>query len=81
MLIRVVFAIIIGIYAVVIIRAGGSRSLHCPKCRCRLPKLRSMKRERTVPKDGFSCERCGCKIDAFSNELSFPGDADTPEGW
>jgi hypothetical protein len=60
---------------------GHHRSLRCPRCGRHFPKLRNEKSGVTVPEGGFVCEHCGCKMDEFGNELSFPADLDDPESW
>ncbi|MFA7368933.1 MAG: hypothetical protein WC334_04745 [Kiritimatiellales bacterium] len=74
-----------GIYALVTARSkrhyGHHRSLRCPRCRHHFPKLRREKSGRTIPDGGFICEHCGCKMDEFGNELSFPADSNDPENW
>jgi hypothetical protein len=31
--------------------------------------------------NGRTCRHCGCKMDEFGNELSFPADLHDPESW
>lgn len=75
----------LGICALVTARSkrhyGHHRSLHCPRCGHHFPKLRNEESGQTVPEGGFACEQCGCKMDEFGNELSFPSDINDPEGW
>ncbi len=56
-------------------------ALRCPHCRNRFPKPRDTGNEYTAPQNAFTCKCCGCRIDEFSNALSFPDDADSPEFW
>jgi predicted amidophosphoribosyltransferase len=75
----------IGIYALVTVRAkrhyGHHRSMRCPRCKHHFPKLRNEESGKTIPEGGFVCEHCGCKMDEFGNELSFPADLHDPESW
>ena len=76
---------VIGIYALMKPRPkrryGHHRSMRCPRCGHHFPKLLNEKSGDTVPEGGFVCEHCGCKMDEFGNELSFPADSNDPEKW
>lgn len=82
---RLLVVIVIGIYALVIARSrrydGHHRSLRCPQCGHYFPRFRNMRSGRTVPEDDFAREYCGCKMDEFDNESSFPVDTDDPGSW
>jgi len=75
----------VGVYALVTVRPkrhyGHHRSLRCPRCGHHFPKLRDEESGATIPEGGFACEHCGCKMDEFGNELSFPADSNDPERW
>jgi len=66
----------IGIYA--IYTAGDSSRfgrLVCPRCK-KPPKT---PRERTMPKGGYICEYCECRMDEEGYELS--GNNESPDSW
>jgi len=85
MLFAFLFLVTAGIYALRHPRQkrkyGHHRSLHCPQCGRHFPKLRNEESGKTIPGGGFVCEHCGCKMDEFGNELSFPADVNDPKGW
>jgi len=43
--------------------------VRCPKCGIEQPKLRLPKGIKEALWGGWTCEKCGCKMDKYGNEI------------
>jgi len=80
-----IFYTAIAVYALITARGkrhyGHHRSLYCPNCRRRFPKLVNQKSGDTIPTGGFVCEHCGCRMDEFGNLISYSDDPNDSRNW